>query len=116
MVPVTPAPDKALKTIVLLPLFIATGNEVPSNELPLIVDIVLSEAVILQLLSPQLNTYVGVVSLERVGTGVTSVRVGPVLSTVKVAPLVGVELIAFPTLSVPFERVIVPVPSPVGTL
>ena len=40
---------------------------------------------------------------------------GAVLSTVKVVPLVGVDVIAFPARSVPLDKLMVPIPSPVGT-
>ena len=43
------------------------------------------------------------------------VIVGDVLSTINVEPLVGVGVIELPTSSVPFDKVIVDVPSPLGT-
>ena len=45
----------------------------------------------------------------------TIVIVGGVLSTVKLAPLVGDDVTTFPEISVPVDKEIVPVPSPVGT-
>ena len=66
--------------------------------------------------SSVVKTKLGVVSFPGVVIAVTFVKVGAVLSTVKVAPLVGADVIVLPASSVPFDKAIVDVPSPLGTV